>query len=241
MNNRKIVQRNIILLTVFSIAMGLLESIVVVYLRQLYYPEGFGFPLKTMATAGFRLECLREIATIAMLIAASAVAGRSAYERVSYFLYCFGIWDIFYYVWLKVLLNWPPSLFTWDILFLIPVVWVAPVLAPLICAVTIISFSGIILYLQNKGYPIEINLFERSVMCAGVLIIFLTFAWDYSRIILDAGFLTGCSLSAKDCPFQKVIEGYVPATYNWTLFFLGESLIICSIGIFLRKMLTSSR
>jgi hypothetical protein len=241
MNNRKIVQRNIILLTVFSIAMGLLESIVVVYLRQLYYPEGFGFPLKTMAPAGFSLECLRETSTVAMLVAASAVAGRTAYERFSYFLYSFGIWDIFYYVWLKVLLNWPPSLFTWDILFLIPVVWVAPVLAPLICAVTIIIFSGIILYLQNKGYPIKINPLEWSLISAGVLIIFLTFVWDYSRIILDAGLFAGFSLSAKDCPFQKVIDGYVPATYNWNLFFLGESLIICSIAIFSRKMLTSNR
>ncbi|MBM4135478.1 MAG: hypothetical protein FJ241_01440 [Nitrospira sp.] len=240
MNNRKsLVQRNIIFLAVFSIAMGLLEAVVVVYLRQLYYPEGFGFPLKAMARGGFCLEYLREISTIVMIITTSVVAGRATYERFSYFLYCFGIWDIFYYVWLKVLLNWPPSLLTWDVLFLIPVVWVGPVLAPIICAITLIIFSGFILYFQNKGYPVKINLLEWSLMFLGALVIFLTFIWDYSKIIIQGGFLTRFSSLATDYPFQEIITGYVPTTYNWTLFVLGETLILSSLVIFFRRIKSS--
>jgi hypothetical protein len=37
--------KTIIWLAVFSMAMGYLESAVVVYLRKLYYPDGFKFPL----------------------------------------------------------------------------------------------------------------------------------------------------------------------------------------------------
>src|SRR4030042_7126972 len=134
MKNTESIQKKIFFLTIFGIAMGFLESVVIVYLRQLYYPEGFGFPLKEVIWGGLFLEYLREIATIVILLTVSLIAGRMPYERFSYFLYCFGIWDIFYYIGLKVLLNWPSSLLTWDILFLIPVVWLAPVLAPIFCA-----------------------------------------------------------------------------------------------------------
>src|SRR3990170_1940624 len=113
----------LICLTIFSVAMGFLEAVGVVYLRQLYYPEGFSFPLKPIALEGLSLEYLREISTIVMLVTVGGVAGRNSYERFAFVLYSFGFWDIFYYVWLKVLLNWPPSLLTLDILFLLPVVW----------------------------------------------------------------------------------------------------------------------
>jgi len=141
MKNTESIQKKIFFLTIFGIAMGFLESVVVVYLRQLYYPEGFGFPLKEAIGRGFFLEYLREIATIVMLLTVSVLAGRMTYERFSYFLYCFGVWDI---------------------LFLIPVVWLAPVLAPIVCATTMIIFSGFILYYHNKGYPVRINLLGSS-------------------------------------------------------------------------------
>lgn len=37
--------KKIVWLILFSIAMGYLESAVVVYLREIYYPNGFVFPL----------------------------------------------------------------------------------------------------------------------------------------------------------------------------------------------------
>ncbi|MBS1113387.1 MAG: hypothetical protein H6Q92_1150, partial [Nitrospirae bacterium] len=91
MKNTESIQKKIFFLTIFGIAMGFLESVVVVYLRQLYYPEGFGFPLKAAIGVGFFLEYLREIATIVILLTVSILAGRMTYERFSYFLYCFGV------------------------------------------------------------------------------------------------------------------------------------------------------
>jgi len=236
MQHSESLQKKIFFLTVFGIAMGFLESVVVVYLRQLYYPEGFGFPLKEAIGAGFFLEYLREIATVVMLLTVSVIAGRKTYERLSYFLYCFGIWDIFYYIGLKVLLNWPSSLLTWDILFLIPVIWIAPVLAPILCATTMIIFSGFVLYYQNKGYPVRINLLGWSLMSLGTLFILITFIWDYSKIIIQGRFLKRFFSLATDLHFQSIVTSYIPSTYNWTLFVLGEFLIFCSLVIFVRRM-----
>jgi hypothetical protein len=221
---------------VFGIAMGFLESVVVVYLRQLYYPEGFGFPLKEAIGTGFFLEYLREIATVVMLLTVSVLAGRTTYERLSYFLYCFGIWDIFYYAGLKILLNWPSSLLTWDILFLIPVIWIAPVLAPIVCATTMIIFSGFILYYHHKGYPVRINILEWSFMSFGALCILITFIWDYSKLIIQGRFLKSLFSFATDLHFQSIATSYIPSTYNWPLFVSGEFLILCSLIIFVRRM-----
>jgi hypothetical protein len=216
--------------------MGFLEAVVVVYLRQLYYPEGFKFPLKEAIGAGLSLEYLREIATIVMLLTLSVLAGRSRYERFSYFLYCFGVWDIFYYIGLKVLLNWPSSLFTWDILFLIPVVWIAPVLAPLVCALTMIIFSGFMLYYLHKGYPVRINVLGWAFMSSGALVIFITFIWDYAKIIIQGGFLRAFFSLAADLHFRSIVTRYIPGAYNWTLFVFGEFLILCALVIFVRRM-----
>ena len=221
MNNSKVfIQKSILPLAVFSIAMGFLEAVVVVYLRKLYYPEGFEFPLRMKVLEGISLEYSREISTIVMLLSVSLVAGRTAYEKFSYFLYCFGIWDIFYYIWLKVLLNWPQSLFTWDVLFLIPVVWVGPVLAPIIFSITMVLFALLILYFQNKGYPVKITIPEWALMSFGALFVFMTFVWDYSQIIREGRFFMKLLSFVKDPHFQKVITGYVPTTYNWCLFIL---------------------
>jgi hypothetical protein len=236
MKSTESIQKKIFFLTIFSVAMGFLEAAVVVYLRQIYYPEGFGFPLKEAIWGNLFLESWREISTIVMLLTVSVLAGRMTYERFSYFLYCFGVWDIFYYVGLKVLLNWPPSLFTWDVLFLIPVVWIAPILAPIVCATTIIIFSGFILYYQNKGYPVRINLFEWSLLSLGALVILITFIWDYSKIIIQGGFLKRFFSLATDLNFQSIVTSYIPSTYHWSLFILGEFLIFSCIVIFVRRM-----
>jgi hypothetical protein len=236
MKNTKDLQKKIFFLTIFSIAMGFLEAIVVVYLRQLYYPEGFGFPLREAIWEGLSLEYLREILTIVMLLTVSILAGRTKYERFSYFLYCFGVWDIFYYVWLKVLLNWPSSLFTWDVLFLIPVVWIAPVLAPIVCAATLIIFSGFMLYYQNKGHPVRMKALEWLFMSLGALVILFTFLWDFSKIIIQGSFLSRFLSLATDPHFKNIVTGYVPGTYHWTFFILGELSILCSLAIFVNRM-----
>jgi hypothetical protein len=223
-------------LTAFSIAMGFLEAVVVVYLRQLYYPGGFGFPLKPMTSEAFSIECLREISTIAVLFFVGIASGRSFPERSAYFLYGFGIWDITYYVWLKVLLNWPSSLLTWDILFLIPVVWVGPVLAPLICSVTMIMIAGVILYFHGKGCPVRIEFRECMAVSAGTLAIFLAFVWDYSKIIIQGGFISELLSLGEDPRFQGIVSHYVPGRYNWQLFLIGEGLVLWFLMHFCNRL-----
>src|SRR4051812_35804258 len=119
-------------LTIFSVAMGYLEGAVVIYLRKLYYPEGFSFPLKVMDASTGAVEFLREAATLFMFLSVAALCGKNLKERFAWFCFCFGVWDLVYYAVLKLALNWPLSWFEWDILFLIPVPWVGPVLAPCI-------------------------------------------------------------------------------------------------------------
>jgi hypothetical protein len=231
----------IISLTTFSIAMGFLEAVVVVYLRQLYYPEGFAFPLKPMVLEKFFIESLREASTLVMLISVGVVAGKIFYERFAYMLYCFGVWDIFYYVWLKVLLDWPESFLTWDILFLIPVVWAGPVLAPITCAVTMVAIGVCILYLHDKGRLTNISFPEWVVLSTGALVIVSSFIWEYTKIMIQGGFVSRFLSLGRDLQFQKAVAQHIPDSYNWYLFATGECLILFFLVMCYRRACVSSR
>ena len=233
MNTSKdLIRIQIFFLVLFGIAMGFFEAAVVVYLRQLYYPEGFSFPLKIMALDELSIEYLREFSTLIMLFSIAIVAGRNFYERISYFLLCFGIWDIFYYVWLKVLLDWPQSLLTWDILFLIPIVWAGPVLVPVICAFTMIVIASMILYFQQNGFRVKVMIREWVLLFLGGFIILITFIWDYLKIVIHGGFLSHIETLGTDPSFQQAIAGHVPDFFNWYLFMIGESCVLCFLVLF---------
>ena len=150
----------VIISIIFAIAMGYLEAAVVVYLRELYYPGGFhikekvNFPfikfgevneLKPFSRKLIYTEIGREAATIIMLIAFAISAGNSLTTYVAYFLLLFGVWDIFYYVFLKIILGWPESLSTTDVFFLIPVPWIGPVWLPVLLSLLLVAFSIITL------------------------------------------------------------------------------------------------
>jgi hypothetical protein len=100
------------------------------------------------------IEITREFSTLLMLFSVAWISGRNFLQQLSVFLFLFGIWDIFYYVALKIFLDWPGSFLTWDLLFLIPITWLGPVLAPVICSVVMILtafiFSGIILFVKRN-------------------------------------------------------------------------------------------
>ena len=81
------------------------------------------------------IEIGREAATLIMLLGVAMLAGADRWERFLAFCLSFGVWDIFYYAWLWIFVRWPASLFTWDLLFLIPVPWIGPVLAPVLVSV----------------------------------------------------------------------------------------------------------
>jgi len=104
-------------------------------------------------------------------------------SKFSYFLFTFAIWDIFYYVFLKLTLNWPQSLLTWDILFLIPVPWVGPVLAPVICSLTMILIGCSIVFKEEQGYTMTMKAWDWVLMLLGAFIIFCTFIHDYFIIV----------------------------------------------------------
>lgn len=124
----------------YAIAMAAVESAVVVYLRALHTgPAPLSVLQYDLPTRILGIEVAREAATLVMLITVAAIAGRNTWERLLYFTLAFGVWDIFYYVWLWVFIGWPPSLFTWDILFLIPVPWLGPVLAPVIVSLCLVG------------------------------------------------------------------------------------------------------
>ncbi len=222
--------KSLIALTIFGIAMGLLEAAVVVYLRQLYYPEGLTLPLKPASSTLLLIESSRELATLVMLITAAIAVGENALQSFAYFLYMFGIWDIFYYVFLTVFLDWPASILTWDVLFFVPVLWVSPVLAPIICSLTMIVFGCITVLLQQKGAHIKIKGVDWALFISGAVVIFYSFIKDYVTFLLSEGLPINIWALARNPNFQQLISQYVPTHYSWYLFFVGELLML--IGMF---------
>lgn len=121
-------RRRIPALLAYAVAMAFVEAAVVVYLRLLYPAADLtAVPFSPLV---YRTEVMREAATIVMLLAVGWLAGRRLATRALAFVWAFAVWDLFYYVFLKLLIGWPPSLGTADVLFLIPVPWVAPVWLP---------------------------------------------------------------------------------------------------------------
>ena len=229
------ISRNYFLIGLFAIAMAALEAIVVVYLRQLYYPVGFDFPLTMLTSKMVSVEWVREAATIGMLIIIGMIAGRTSLQRFAWFLYCFAVWDIFYYIWLKLLLNWPASLLTWDILFLIPVPWVGPVLAPVVCSLTMIILGALIIFLKQKDDSFYIKPIEWILMVAGVVIILISFMWDYASIIIKDGLLSKFWVLTNDTHLLSNVLTFIPTNFSWTSFLAGEILILAAIAMMYRR------
>jgi hypothetical protein len=202
-------------LSLFAIAMAFVESAVVVYLRAIYYPEGFAFPLKPLTDYKIIVEVCREVATIVMLMAVAHISGRKFWERFAYLIFIFGIWDIFYYVWLKVLLNWPAALWDWDILFLIPLPWIGPVIAPVSISIIMIICSVLIIRSINRGYDFKPTPLAFVIAIAATFIILYSFMYD-----------TGATLRQQ-----------MPKPYGYGLLIAGDILYIVAFLIsYMRKI-----
>lgn len=216
-------------LLVFSFAMGFLEAIVVIYVRELYYPNGFEFPLKVLPPKIVFIEIVRELTTLVMLGSVAWMANKKFLLRFAAFLFLFGIWDIVFYAALKLLINWPASFFTWDILFLIPITWVGPVLAPLICSILMIIMGMLIVYLfQNKKIK-TLTINEWSLLLSGATIIFVTFIFDFLRIIIKGHFYNNFLSIPNNPDFLSILNNYTPSHFLWGVFFIGILLIFFSI------------
>jgi len=192
-------KKNLFWLMIWGLAFGYMEAAVVVYLRELYYPEGFTFPVVIIQDRILLTEVLREAATLIIMWSTVCLIYMRLQSRVAAFVILFGVWDIFYYIFLKLLLDWPESLNTWDILFLIPIPWIGPVWAPILVSITFI-YAGTAILLQNH---------QDS---------FLHF--DGKFILLEL-FATLFIIISFIIPATSVIEQSLPSHFPWYLFFMG--------------------
>lgn len=168
-------------LCLLGLAIGWFEGAVVVYLRQLYYPDGFRFPIVIIPNWLAGVELVREAASLLLLAAAARLAGVRFLERLAAFMLLFGIWDLVYYGVLKLVLDWPASLATWDLLFLLPVPWVGPVWAPCLVSLALVGVGGY-LYLTSERDR-GVRWFDWVVVSAGGLIVTGSFVANWRAVI----------------------------------------------------------
>ena len=226
---------NFINVAIFAIAMAFLESAVVVYLRAIYYPDGIIFPLKLIEGRIAITELWREVATMIMLSTIAVMISKRAIERFAWFIYAFAIWDIFYYIFLYFLLGWPQSLLTWDILFLIPVTWTGPVLAPVINSLTMILLASIIIHHSTSKDGFSVKFFEWALLIIGSCVVIYTYCEGYTRYIM-ARFTINDLFSIN--PKKEMMEYaamFVPVHFNWFLFAVAEMLFFLSIYLIIKR------
>ena len=202
----------------------------VVYLRALYdplrrelrpdRPAGELFPLigvDQLRNAApekswlLGVEVAREAATMIMLASVALVVAGGWSLWLPSFAIAFGTWDLFFYVFLKLLLHWPASIMTWDILFLIPVPWAAPVLAPSIVSMTIIGAG-----LLALARPVRMLPAHWGAMTLGGALILISFMWDS----------------------QNLMAGGLPRPFAWSLFGAGE---LAGVAAFLHATVIAKR
>jgi len=175
--------KTVLYILLFTVAMTYVESALVVVLRELFYPTGFEFPLKDIPSWIMLMEAGRELATILMLIVVAALAARRFWRRFGFFLLMFGVWDIFYYSWLKLLIGWPTSWTDWDLLFLIPVPWVGPVIAPITVSIVMIVVGTSIISLFHAKLEFRPTRFSWIMALAATAAILYSFMADYELIL----------------------------------------------------------
>jgi hypothetical protein len=218
-----------ILIGIFAVAMGFLESAMVVYLRAIYYPQGFAFPLKALDLGIVRTEVLREAATMIMLCTIALIAVKQALTRFAVFIYTFAIWDICYYFFLYLLLRWPPDLLTWDILFLLPVTWVGPVLAPLINSFTMILLAVIIISSKIKNEHFKLTFSEWLLLFTGSAFFIFCYTQPFLQYFLAKYEFADILSMVRNKDLMEYSWRFIPINFNWVLFCFGELFILYSV------------
>ncbi len=213
----------------WAVAFAFVEAAVVEYLRAIYYlpgDGGFRFPVLTVEQIRalgeehwrrLLIELGREAATLVMLTAVGIVAGKNRRESWAYFMIAFGVWDIFYYLWLKLFLGWPPGMMTWDLLFIVPVPWVAPVLAPVIISAALMVSGLIVLFYESQGRPLITRATDWALVTGGGLTVIASFCWDYDNIINGGGSqsLPLASISCRLCCSRGSVRGHAVSAAYW--------------------------
>lgn len=230
--------KTLIWISIFAVSMGIFEGAVVVYLRALYYPGGFDFPLVPFENFIAITELTRELASLFMLLSVGVIAGKNFSQRFAWFIYSFAVWDIIYYVLLYAVLGWPESLLTWDILFLIPVTWTGPVIAPVLLSILMIILAIIIYrYNQKSNHKVKIPKQEWILLISGSAIVFISFIWDYCKFLIKyIGIEELKSKNFSDKLFDLSVQ-YIPVSFNWIIFIVGTFVIIFGILSLYKKLL----
>ncbi len=207
------------IVVVFGIAFAYIEAAVVVYLRTIFHPDGFTFPLTDFGINPLWKPLLiteigREAAALVLILTSSWLFGKNRHQRFAYFATIFAIWDIFYYIWLKVLIDWPGSIMDWDILFLIPAPWAGPVLAPVLISFILLLFAVIILYKDSYARALKVTLIGWLSFVFAGLVVVISFC------------IAGLHMTKND--FQSY--------FYWWLFATGN---ILAIAVFIKCLLKS--
>jgi len=198
------------LVVTFAAAMAWVEAACVYYLRLMldrvepYQPD----PLPMRGILG-EVELVREAATLLMLAVIGMLAGRRWRARLGYAAIAFGVWDILYYVFLRIISGWPASLFDWDILFLLPLPWWGPVLAPVCIASMMIVWGTLVTQWQDRSQATRFTQASWGVCWAGILLALAVFMADSIRA-LPAG--------------PDTVRQVLPTAFNWPVF--GTALLL---------------
>ena len=203
-------------LWVFGIAFGLIEAAVVVYLRALLGIEGDSlFPLRmTLPPAQAHpmgVELWREVATLAIMFPPAMLFHPRPFLRFQAYMLVFGVWDLSYYVFLKVFLGWPASPLTYDLLFLLPTVWVAPVLAPVLISLALVTISTVTIWLaQTRPLRVPTRLHFGVAVLGGAIVL--------TSFMQESG---------------HYLAGGLPPRFSWPLFAVGYVLALAAGAHFL--------
>jgi len=208
-----------LVVVIFAAAMAWVEAACVYDLRVLvdrlepYQPN----PLPMTGRLG-GVELLRELATLVMLAAVGALAGRTLRTRVAYAAIAFGVWDVFYYVWLKAIYGWPASLLDWDILFLLPLPWWGPVAAPIAIALLLIV-AGTVTVLRPT--PRGISRSRWSAAALGAALALYVFMADALRAMPGGA---------------NAVQSVLPARFNWPAFAVAFVLMTLPVAPLFQSM-----
>jgi hypothetical protein len=218
---------------IFAVAFAWVEGSVVVYLREIYFDGSFCFPVVTEWEDGklvvdrlMRLEFIREIATLFMLAAMGCAAGKNAFQKFCLFMIAFGIWDIFFYIWLWVMVGWPESLMTWDLLFLIPLPWVGPVITPVLVAAAMAVAGSLIIYYDEKGCVINWHWYDLVIELGCAVLMIVAFCWDWKNIIRVP---------------DGVLHSGIPNPFAWWLYLPAYLFAVIYFTVRLKQIVSANR
>ncbi len=217
----------LVYVAVFAVAMAWVEAAVVLYLRVLvnrlqpYQPD----PLPHFGGLG-QAELIREGATLLMLHAVGWLAGERLRTRIAFSAFAFGVWDIFYYVFLIPLTGWPHSLLDWDLLFLFPVPWWGPVIAPVSISLLMITGGVLTVLLERRERPACLRAWMLFIAAGGTGLVLYVFMAD--------------AINASGGGLSRAWQ-VLPAHFDAGLFLLGFSLMAVPVLDMVRRLSSSYR